>query len=138
MMRKKSILQFLIANPFRLVSRRHCGMVVFNLSAPTPQQLKDAREHLRYWPYVKAFRLVDETHMKVIVFIGRGIPDTRWGYYVKRSCDLMNQCVRQYQALFVMTNENEVPIIQQYHSNTFLRPDDLLKPFCDFIDELQQ
>ena len=111
-------------------------MVVLVLSAPTVQQLKDAREHLRYWPYVKAFRPMDETHMKVLVFVGRGIPETKWNYYVTRSCELMNQCVRQYQALFVTTNDCPTFRLYQYHCKGFLRPDDLLKPFCDFIDEM--
>jgi hypothetical protein len=137
-MRIIEFLQKLNAKSLRLASKRQSGMVVFVLSTPTAQQLKDAREHLRYWPYVKAFRPVDETHMKVLVFVGRGIPETKWNHYVTRSCELMNQCVRQYQALFVTTNECPAFGLRQYHRNGFLRPDDLLKPFCDFIDEIYQ
>ena len=135
-MRIIEFLQKLNAKSLRLAQKRQSGMVVFVLSTPTAQQLKDAREHLRYWPYVKAFRPMDETHMKVLVFVGRGIPETKWNYYVTRSCELVNQCVRQYQALFVMTNECPAFLLRQYHRNGFLRPDDLLKPFCDFIDEI--
>ena len=135
-MRIIEILQKLSAKSLRLTSKQRSGMVVFMLSTPTVQQLKDAREHLRYWPYVKAFRPVDETHIKVLVFVGRGISETRWNYYVTRSGELMNQCVRQYQALFVTTNECSASWLRQYHRNGFLRPDDLLKPFCDFIDEM--
>ena len=135
-MRIIEFLQKLNAKSLRLASKRQSGMVVFVLSTPTAQQLKDAREHLRYWPYVKAFRPVDETHMKVLVLVGRGIPETKWNYYVTRSCELMNQCVRQYQALFVTTNECPAFGLRQYHRNGFLRPDDLMKPFCDFIDEM--
>lgn len=135
-MRIIKFLQKLNAKSFRLTSKRQSGMVVFVLSAPKAQQLKDAREHLRYWPYVKAFWPVDQTHMKVLVFVGRGIPETKWNYYVTRSCELMNQCVRQYQALFVTTNEYPAFGLCLYHRNGFHRPDDLLKPFCDFIDEM--
>ena len=135
-MRFFEFLQNLNAKSLRLTSKRQSGMVVLVLSAPTVQQLKDAREHLRYWPYVKAFRPMDETHMKVLVFVGRGIPETKWNYYVTRSCELMNQCVRQYQALFAMTSECPAFWLRQYHCNGFLRPDDLLKPFCDFVDEM--
>jgi len=135
-MRIIEFLQKLNAKSLRLASKRQSGMMVFVISAPTAQQLKDAREHLRYWPYVKAFWPVDETHMKVLVFVGRGIPETKWNFYVTRSCELMNQCVRQYQALFVTTNECPAFGLRQYHRNGFLRPDDLLKPFCDFIDEM--
>jgi hypothetical protein len=113
-------------------------MVFFMLTAPTAWKLKDAREHLRYWPYVKAFKPVDETHMKVLVYIGKGITKEKWDYYVTRSCELMNQCLRQYQAFFVMTNGCPALWLRQYHQNGFLRPDNLLKPFCDFIDELNQ
>ena len=135
-MRIIEFLQKLNAKSLRLAPKRQSGMVVFMLSAPTTQQLKDAREHLRYWSYVKAFWPVDETHMKVLVFVGRGIPETKWNYYVTRSCELMNQCVRQYQVLFVTTNECPAFGLRQYHRNGFLRPDDLLKPFCDFIDDM--
>ena len=134
-MRIIEFLQKLSAKSLRLASQRQSGMVVFVLSTPTAQQLKDAREHLRYWPYVKAFRPMDKTHMKVLVFVGRGISETKWDYYVTRSCELMNQCVRQYHALFVTTNECAA-LLRKYHSNGFLRPNDLLKPFCDFIDEM--
>ena len=137
-MRIIEFLQKLNAKSLRLAQKRQSGMVVFVLSTPTMQQLKDAREHLRYWPYVKAFWPVDETHMKVLVFVGRGIPETKWNYYVTRSSELMNQCVRQYQALFVTTNECPAFGLRQYHCNGFLRPDNLMKPFCDFIDEFNQ
>lgn len=135
-MRIIDFLQKLNAKSLSLTSRRQSGLVAFVLSAPTAQQLKDAREHLRYWPYVKAFWPVDETHMKVLVFVGRGIPEMKWNYYVTCSCELMNQCARQYQTLFVMTNECPAFGLRQYHRNGFLRPDDLLKPFCDFIDDM--
>lgn len=136
-MRIIGFLQNLNARPLGLPLKRQSGMAVFILSAPTAQQMNDAREHLRYWPYVKAFRPVDETHMKVLVLVGRGIPETEWNYYVARSCELMNLCVRQYQALFVTTSECAAFWLRQYHRNGFLRPDDLLKPFCDFIDEMK-
>lgn len=111
-------------------------MIFFSLSAPTSEKLKEVREHLRYWPYVKAFKPVDETHMKVLVFVGRGISVEKLDYYVTRSWELMNQCVRQHQALFVMTNGCPALWLRQYHHNSFLRPDELMKPFSDFIDEL--
>ena len=137
-MRIIEFLQKLNAKSLRLAQKRQSGMVVFVLSTPTAQQLKDAREHLRYWPYVKAFRPMDETHMKVLIFVGKGITDDKWNYYVTRSCELMNQCVRQYQSYFVMISGCSALWLRQYHHNGFLRPDNLLKPFCDFIDELNQ
>lgn len=137
-MRKKSILQKIRVKSLQLTSKRHSGMMFFMLTSPTAEKLKVAREHLRYWPYVKAFKPLDETHMKVLIYIGRGITKEKWDYYVSRSCELMNQCLRQYQALFVMTSGCPALWLRQYHHNGFLRPDDLLKPFCDFIDELNQ
>ena len=137
-MRKKSILQKIRVKSLQLTSKRHSGMMFFMLTSPTAEKLKVAREHLRYWPYVKAFKPLDETHMKVLIYIGRGITKEKWDYYVSRSCELMNQCLRQYQALFVMTSGCPALWLRQYHHNCFLRPDDLLKPFCDFIDELNQ
>lgn len=119
-----------------MTTKRHSGMVFFLLTAPTAEMLREACEHLRYWPYVKAFKPIDNTHMKVLVFVGKGITDEKWDYYVTRSCELMNQCVRQYQALFVMSCSWSALWLRQYHHNGFLRPNDLLKPFCDFIDEV--
>ena len=135
-MRIIEFLQILNAKSVGLTSKRQSGMVFFTLSAPTAQQLMDTREHLRYWPYVKSFRPVDETHIKVLIFVGRGIPKAQWDNYVTRSCELMNQCVRQHQALFVMTKGYPSFWLRQYHRNGFLRPDELLKPFCDFIDDI--
>lgn len=135
-MRIVEFLQILNAKSVRLTYKCQSGMVFFMLSAPTAQQLRDAREHLRYWPYVKSFRPVDETHMKVLIFVGRNISEMKWNYYVTRSCELMNQCVRQHQALFVMTKGYPSFWIRQYHHNGFLRPDELLKPFCDFINDI--
>lgn len=137
-MRQKSFFLKIRVKSLHLASRRHSGMVFFMLTAPTAEKLKDAREHLRYWPYVKAFKPVDATHMEVLVFVGTGITDEKWKYYVTRSCELMNQCVRQYQAFFVMTRGCPALWLHQYHQNGFLRPDNLLKPFCDFIDELSR
>ena len=135
-MRQKTFLQKLRASSLQLTSKRHSGMMLFLLAAPTAEMLKEAREHLRYWPYVKAFKPVDATHMNVLVFIGKGITDERWDYYVTRSCELMNQCLRQYQAFFVVRSGLHLFWLHRYHSNEFLRPNDLLKPFCDFIDEM--
>ena len=137
-MRQKSFLLKIRVKSHYLTSKRHSGMVLFMLTAPTAEKLNDAREHLRYWSYVKAIKPVDETHMKVLVFVGKGITDEKWDYYVTRSCELMNQCVRQYQAYFVMSSGCPALWLRQYHQNYFLRPDNLLKPFCDFIDELNQ
>lgn len=137
-MRQKNFLHKLRASSLRLTSKRHSGMMFFMLTTSTAEMLREAREHLRYWPYVKAFKPMDETHMKVLVFVGRGIPETKWNYYVSRSCELMNQCVRQYHAFFVMTKGCRALWLRRYHHNGFLRPDDLLTPFCDFIDEQNQ
>ena len=137
-MRQKNFLLKIRVKSLHLPSKRHSGMVFFMLTAPTAEKLKDTREHLRYWPYVKAFKPVDATHMEVLVFVGTGITDDKWKYYVTRSCELMNQCVRQYQALFVVTNGWPALWLRRYHHNGFHRPDDLLKPFCDFIDGLNQ
>ena len=137
-MRQKSFLLKIRVKSHYLTSKRHSGMVLFMLTAPTAEKLNDAREHLRYWSYVKAFKPVDGTHMKVLIYIGRGITDEKWDYYVTRSCELMNQCVRQYQSYFVMISGCSALWLRQYHHNGFLRPDNLLKPFCDFIDELNQ
>lgn len=137
-MRKSDILQFLKVMFPRLGSRHQSGMAVYILSAPSAKILKEVCEHLRYWPYVKAFKPVDDTHMKVLVFIGKGFSDVKWNYYTVYSCKLMNQCVRQYQALFEITNYSTTLFLRLYNRNGFMRPDYLLNPLYKFIDELYQ
>lgn len=137
-MRQKSFLQKIRVKSLHLPSKRHSGMVFFMIKAPTAENLKDAREHLRYWPYVKAFQPIDETHLKVLVLVGRGIPETKWDYYVIRSCELMNQCLRQHQVFLMVSSGCPFLFVRHYHHNGFMRPDNLLKPFCDFIDEFNQ
>ena len=136
-MRTNIFLQNLRARFLHLIYRAHSGMIVYILSAPTAKQLDDVCKHLRYWPYVKAFQPIDDNHINVLVFVGRGVNDVQWNYYVTHACELMNQCVRQYNALFVMTNRNAFSLIHQYHCNGFLRPDKWVKPFCNYIDEMR-
>ncbi len=135
-MRFIQFLQKLSSRSVRFAPRHQSGMMFLILSAPTAQQLTSASEHLRYWPYVKAFLPIDETHLKVQVFVGRGILEKDRNFYMARSFELMNQCVRQYQAQFMMTDGINEYSFRKYHRNKFLRPDNLLKPFCDFIDEM--
>lgn len=79
---------------------------------------------------------MNETHMKVLVDVGKGITEEKWDYYLEHSCELMNLCVRQHQALFIVANQESSHLFKRYHKNGFLRPDDLLIPFCNFIDEI--
>ena len=116
-------------------SQPKSGMLLLLLTAPTAPQLQGAREHLRYWPYVKAFKPFDETHMGVVIFLSKGTTATLWNYYATRSCELLTQCVKQYQAHFTLSSRHTSSFIKRYHPNGFLRPDNLLIPFLKFIEQ---
>ncbi len=136
-MRKKSFFQKFLPSAIRTHPKMKNGMALFVLSAPTIKKLMDAREHLRYWPYVKAFYPVDSTHIRVWVYVAKSRQGAMWSYYVTRSSELMNLCVRQYQASFMLVCTSPSTQFRRYHPNGFMRPDDLLKPFSDFINELE-
>jgi len=110
------------------------GLAQITLCAPSPQALLAAREHLRYWPYVKSFRTTSATTLRATVFIGEGLSASRWSYYCRRSMEIMNLCLRQHKARFIVCSGPLPAFEPQIEPSLFLRPDDLLLPFSDFID----
>ena len=136
-MRKQIVSHFLnaITNAFK--NEVNSGLVAFVLTTPSSEKLKEAREHLRYWPYVKAFYPKSDTQMYVLFYVGDMKSKVLYGYYRFRAQQLLNQCLRQYHAEF---SESKIckSLFYCYHPNGFLRPDDLLKPFSVFINELDK
>lgn len=107
----------------------------FIMVSSTPCQMKAACEHLKYWPYVKAFYPVDDTHIKVIIYVSNHVKKFLWESYIIQSMKLMNQCVSQYGCVFIYYKmRRSIPL--KYRSIQFLRPDEMSKPFSYFIDEM--
>ena len=113
------------------------GLAQFTLAAKTRKGLLDAREHLRYWPFVKAFREDDYLHLSVIIYIGRGYMRKQWHRYCRRAKELMTLCVKQHGAFFPEWSQELNHFEPHYTPSEYLRPDDLLQPMSNFIDEFE-
>lgn len=109
----------------------------FIMIAFMPNQMKAACEHLKYWPYVKAFYPLSDKYMKVIIYIGTHIQENLWEHYVLQSIQLMNKCVSQYSCTFLLNNSRK-DFSMKYRSDVFLRPDSMLKSFAYFIDDVEK
>lgn len=107
------------------------------LKAPTAKQMNDAAEHLRYWPYVKAYRKLGEKSVEVIFLIGSFSTRTQQSHYLSRSRELVLLCLRQYGVQMGRWFEEE-EFAPDYSDGLYLRPDDKLKPFSTFIHEVEQ
>jgi hypothetical protein len=109
----------------------------FIMIVSMPNQLKAACEHLRYWPYVKAFYPLSDKYMKVIIYVGTHIQKKFWEHYVLQSIKLMNKCVSQYDCTFILKNSRK-NFSMMYRADAFLRPDSMLKSFAYFIDGVER
>lgn len=113
------------------------GLAEMTLCAPTRRALLDAREHLRYWPYVKAFDDAGYHRLRVVVFIGRGYSRMMWQRYCQAAMELMSLCVKQHGAYFKGWSTEMNHFEPQYTDSEYLRPDNLLQPMSNFIDEIE-
>lgn len=103
---------------------------------PRQEDSSHVKEHLRYWPYVKAFCGTEIIWVRV--FIGRTHDKKEWNRYVNRSGELIAQCLRQYHVKVGIVAEEFCNTPIGYTPCLFLRPDEILKEFRTFIDELDQ
>lgn len=113
------------------------GLAEITLCAPTRRALLDAREHLRYWPFVKEFHDIDYLRLRVTIFVGRGYSRRQWQHYCQSGMELMTLCVKQYKAYFRQWSDELSFFEPSYNPTEFLRPDNLLQPMSNFIDEMQ-
>lgn len=117
--------------------RSGTGLAEITLCAPTRRALLDAREHLRYWPFVKEIRDLDDLRLRVTIFVGRGYTRRQWKHYCQSGMELMTLCVKQHRAYFRQWTEELSHFEPRYSSTEYLRPDNLLQPMSNFIDEMQ-
>lgn len=113
------------------------GLCEYLMVAPDAKACKQAREHLRYWPYVKEFHPVGCFPMLVVhVMIGQNLSEEKWNRTLERATKLMDDCLRQYKTLMIPVQEMKT-FHPAYHDGQFLRPDDLVTPFAPFIKEVE-
>lgn len=103
---------------------------------PRQEDCSRVKEHLRYWPYVKAFCGTEIIWVRV--FIGRTRSKKEWNRYVNRSGELIAQCLRQYHVKVAIVREEFCNTPIGYTPDLFLRPDEMLKDFRSFIDDAKQ
>lgn len=107
------------------------------LSAPTPKQMTDATEHLRYWPYVKAYRKLDEKNVEAVMFVGSFPTHVQQNFVLTHSRRIILLCLRRYGIKMGRWYE-EKEFTPNYSADLFLRPDEKLKPLASFIQEVEQ
>lgn len=129
--------QKIISLPVDHWTKSGTGLAEFTLCAPTRRALMDAREHLRYWPFVKEFRDIDYLRIRVIVFVGHGYTRRQWQRYCQNGMELMTLCVKQHQAYFRNWSDELSHFEPNYNPSEFLRPENLLQPMSNFINEFQ-
>lgn len=113
------------------------GLAEITLCAPTRRALLDAREHLRYWPFVKEFRDLDNLRLRVTIFVGHGYTRKQWKHYCQSGMELMTLGVKQHRAYFRQWTDELSHFEPSYTPSEYLRPDNLLQPMSNFIDEMQ-
>lgn len=108
------------------------------LTAPNPEQMAQAAEHLRYWPYVKAFRKFGSHSVELVVNVGKAPDLISTSRLLSRSRELIHLCLRQYGIRISDSWLAEPDFRPSFTPDLFLRPDENLKPFSEFIDELDK
>jgi len=106
------------------------------LTAPSPEQMSRASEHLRYWPYIKAFRKFGSHSMEIVVNIGNSPSLPTSHRLLSRSRELIHLCLRQYGIRISDSWQAEPDFRPSFSPDLFLRPDESLQPFREFIEDL--
>lgn len=114
---------------------KHSGLARLILTAPNYESLIYSREHMRYWTFVKECHPTSERQMVVTIYVGVLKNHDKWLHACAKAVELMNLCVRQYKAVF-RSSLRELPnFAPTYNSLSYIRPDDLLTPFVELIQD---
>ena len=117
------------------------GLAMFTICSADRSRLMDAREHLRYWPFVKEFREIEGLQslhaLRVTIFVGQGLTREQWQHDCKRGIQLMSLCLKQHRVSLSPLSLELTYFRPSYSNSEFLRPDDLLQPMSNFINDSQ-
>ena len=108
----------------------------FLIVVPKKEYISRVKEHLRYWPYVKAFSENTPHFINARICIGTICSPKDRKHFTTRTCELIGLCLRQYGVLVCPNTVNGKSFYRKYTHSLFLRPDDQLKEFRQFIDQL--
>ena len=118
------------------------------ITAPNPEARQEAARHLRYWPYVKFYKYQGKSSLLVCFNLGETKNHHQRKHLYERSRQLVLLCLRQYEVTISRWLPQPSPLNLHYPSfqattrnllitdETFLRPSSTLRPFIDFIREL--
>ena len=127
---------------------RYKSFYLCTIAAPNPEARKEAARHLRYWPYVKSYSYRGKNSLLVCVNLGEAKNSTERKQLFERSRELIRLCLRQYGVW--VTPWMAIPPFLRWalphgfpgkpidYGETFLRPTSEVRPFLDFIRELDQ
>lgn len=106
------------------------------ITAPNPEARQEAARHLRYWPYVKFYKYQGKSSLLVCFNLGETKNRHQLKELYTRSRELVLLCLRQYG----ITISRWVPwtdvFAPNYSDELFARPSSTMRPFIDFIREL--
>lgn len=127
---------------------RYKSFYLCTIAAPNPEARKEAARHLRYWPYVKSYSYQGKNSLLVCVNLGEAKNSKERKQLFERSRELIRLCLRQYGVW--VTPWMAIPPFLRWalphgfpgkpidYGETFLRPTSEVRPFLDFIRELDQ
>lgn len=106
------------------------------ITASNPEARQEAARHLRYWPYVKFYKYQGKSSLLVCFNLGETKNRHQLKQLYTRSRELVLLCLRQYG----ITISRWVPwtdvFAPNYSDELFARPSSTMRPFIDFIREL--
>lgn len=108
------------------------------ITAPSPEARREAARHLRYWPYVKFYRYYGERSLIVCFYLGKTKSVQQLHQLLSRSRELILLCLRQYKVRISRWDPWFEGFRPHYSDEFFARPTSELRPFLDFIREMDR
>ena len=106
------------------------------ITAPSPEARKEAARHLRYWPYVKFYKYQDCRSIVACFCLGAVKSRRQRKKLYCRSRQLVLLCLRQYGVTISRWLPQPSPLNLHYSDELFARPNSTIRPFLEFIKEL--
>ena len=106
------------------------------ITAPSPEAREEASRHLRYWPYVKFYRYQGKRSLLVCFNLGEVESRKQLKQLFSRSRELVLLCLRQYRVSISRWYPLFSAFRPVYSDELFARPVSEMRPFIDFIREL--
>ena len=106
------------------------------ITAPSPEFREQASRHLRYWPYVKFYKYLGKHSLLVCFNLGEVKNHKERKQLFERSRQLVLLCLRQYGVTISAWYPWFDAFRPVYSDELFARPASELRPFLDFIREL--